>query len=438
MENARTKVMKYFIEQEDYMNERVSTGIEQNRKGRFNLTVRNSEGKILPDTKVKIHQTNHEFHLGANCFALSEMKTDEQLKGYKKLFSECFNLATLPFYWKSVEIAPGIKRYTKDSPYVYRRPNIDQCLEFCKECGLEPKAHCLDYDGFAPNWIIEMNNPSDIRREMYKRFEELAHLYADKIPSWEVVNETLLFGNYARTANFYTDDNIEWSFATAERFFPLNHLIINESNHNIWPNFKGNRSEYYMLIERSLRNGCRIDSIGMQFHAICTAKGLYADAEAENASTMYSPEHLYKVLDRYSDFGLPIQITELSIPSYGYSEEDEDMQAEIMKNIYSIFFSHPNMEAIICWDLLDGYDWTAFKCGLAKQDLTPKKAYYVIRDLFNKTWRTDTELTTDDAGRISFKGFYGKYDVTICTEGKEVTKTVNLMKNGKKTLSVNM
>lgn len=435
MENERRKVLKHFIEQEGYMNERVADGIEHARKGLFGITVTDAEGRPVPGAKIIIHQTDHEFRMGANCFALSEMKTDEQLAEYKKLFSECFNLATLPFYWRSVEPERGKTRYTADSPYIYRRPPVDQCLEFCRECGLEPKAHCLDYDTWAPEWVQRMTDPVEIRRALYHRFEELSGLYADRIPSWEVTNETLIYTDTA-TPNFFLNDNIEWDFRTAERFFPLNRLIINEAAHNIWPVFKGNRSEYYMLIERSLRNGCRIDSIGMQYHTIASLSGIHEGSEAENAETMYSPEHIYKVLDCYAGLGLPMQITELSIPSYGYSEEDEDVQAEIMKDLYSIWFSHPNMEAIICWDLIDGYDWSEFKCGLLKKDLTPKKAYYTIRDLFNKTWRTDTELTTDEGGRASFRGFYGNYDVTVHAEGKETAVAADLVKNGRRGLKV--
>ena len=33
--------------------------------------------------------------------------------------------------------------------------------------------------------------------------------------------------------------------------------------------------------------------------------------------------------------------------------------------------------------------------GLLRYDLSPKPAYYTIKDLFEKTWHTDLECTTD-------------------------------------------
>ena len=60
-------------------------------------------------------------------------------------------------------------------------------------------------------------------------------------------------------------------------------------------------------------------------------------------------------MDLYSSFGKPLQVTEVTIPAYSNSEKDEALQAEIIEKLYSIWFSHPNMEQIIYWNLVDGY-----------------------------------------------------------------------------------
>ena len=43
--NPRKQVLKPFIDQADYMNDRVKNGIEQHRKGWFTLKVTDAEGK---------------------------------------------------------------------------------------------------------------------------------------------------------------------------------------------------------------------------------------------------------------------------------------------------------------------------------------------------------------------------------------------------------
>ena len=154
--------------------------------------------------------------------------------------------------------------------------------------------------------------------------------------------------------------------------------------------YQGNRSPYYMQIERAIRNGARIDCIGMQFHMFYRA-----EKEAKETAQFYDPERIFDVLDTYAKLGRSIQITELTIPAYAYTEEDEEIQAEIIRHLYSMWFSHPAMEAILYWNLADGFahgakqgDMTAgenyFHGGLLRYDFTPKASCRTIQDLFQK------------------------------------------------------
>ena len=440
MANRREEVLRPFVEQADYLNERVSTGIEMNRKGWAELSFVDREGKPVKGVTVEARQATHDFRTGANLFMLEELETPEKNAEYKRLFADAFNLATLPFYWRDLEPEQGKPRFAKDSPKVYRRPAPDLCLEYCEKHGIEPKCHCLNYDQWSPDWLA--NEVPVIRQALVKRFTELSERYSKRIPSWEVTNETLFLN--ARTVNFHTPDLVEWSFHTADRLFPNNRLIINEAHCNIWDVFLGTRSAYYMQIQRALSQGCRIDTIGMQYHMFYREED-----EAEKTAIFYSPEHMYKVLDQYADFQIPLQITELTIPAYHWTEEDEDIQAEILKNIYSMWFSHPAMSGIIYWNLVDGYaafapqgDMTSgenyFHGGLVRFDFTPKKSYYTLRDLFKKTWHTETTVTGSEDGRAHFKGFYGEYDLTIHAGEKTVTRRIHLTKKGAKSFRIEL
>ena len=440
MANRREEVLRPFVEQADYLNERVSTGIEMNRKGWAELSFVDREGKPVKGVTVEARQATHDFKTGANLFMLEELETPEKNAEYKRLFADAFNLATLPFYWRDLEPEQGKPRFAKDSPKVYRRPAPDLCLEYCEANGIEPKCHCLNYDQWSPDWLA--NEVPVIRQALVKRFTELSERYSKRIPSWEVTNETLFLN--ARTVNFHTPDLVEWSFHTADRLFPNNRLLINEAHCNIWDVFLDTRSAYYMQIERALLKGCRIDTIGMQYHMFYREED-----EAEKTAIFYSPEHMFKVLDQYADFQIPLQITELTIPAYHWTEEDEDIQAEILKNIYSMWFSHPAMSGIIYWNLVDGYaafapqgDMTSgenyYHGGLVRFDFTPKKSYYTLRDLFKKTWHTETTVTGSEDGRAHFKGFYGEYDLTIHAGEKTVTRRIHLTKKGAKSFRIEL
>ena len=196
------------------------------------------------------------------------------------------------------------------------------------------------------------------------------------------------------------------------------------------------RDSYYLYIENTLLKGARIDAVGMQYHMFHRLEDEY------NATRKYyDPMHLYRIMDLYAKLNKPLQITEVTIPAYSNADEDEQLQAEIIKYLYSIWFSHPNVEQIIYWNLVDGYaafapigDMTCgenyYYGGLIRHDMTPKPAYYAIKDLFQNQWHTDVTVESNEKGTAVFKGFYGKYEAEITADGKTYTKEIEIGKNG--------
>jgi len=439
----RDDVLKYFNAQAPLWRERAARGVEEHRKGDAYLCIADAEGNPV-EASVRLRQKTHDFKYGANLFMLEEMESAEKNEIYKEKFAEAFNLATLPFYWSDLEPEEGKPRYAKDSVKVYRRPAPDLCLEYCRAHGIAPKAHCLTYVNFTPDWV-DLDNIDDAKKKLQRRYASLAAHYADEISDWEVINETLCKGHrQQKTAFFKAPELVEWNFALAEKYFTANKLIINEATH-IWEKlYCFDRSPYYLQIERALSKGVRIDSIGMQFHNF-----VRAEKEPDTASELYNPEHLYEVLDTYAALNKPIQLTEVTIPAYTDSEEDEALQAELLENLYRIWFSHPAMEAIIYWNLVDGYaafapqgDMSAgenyYRGGLLRFDMSVKPAYTAIQNLFEKEWRTNVSVQTDAEGKAAFRGFYGTYDAEITVNGQTCTKQIHLRKGAENCMQITL
>ena len=431
MKYDRDGVMRLFRLMAEETNARVEAGIELNRKGPMLFTFKDKDGKILENVHLKVTQKTHDFKYGADLFMLDEIvDSKEKNEAYKEHFAAAFNLATVPFYWEDLEPEPGKPRYAVDSPRIYRRPPTDLCIDWCERNGIEPKCHILNYANFTPQWA-----KGDIFKEkslLEKRMRELAERYARRIRMWEVTNETF-WGTNFRGSNFYQqDDFIEWSFKTAEKYFPANELIINEYA-GVWSSgYHRDRSRYYMQIERALLKGARIDGVGLQFHMF--HKGGAEDV-IKKTRDYYDPMRLFDVMDTYAKLGRPLQITEITIPAYSEEPGDEETQAEILRTLYRIWFSHRAMKAIIYWNLPDGYAAFAkpgdFSCGenmyyggLCRFDMTPKPAYQVVRDLFGKQWRTNFER--DVGGQFSFRGFHGTYELEATANGRTVKQEFRL------------
>lgn len=434
------KLLLPFEGQKEYMNARIKDGIEANRKAFATFIAVDKDGKPVTNAKIRLKQKNHEFQHGANIFMLDELETPEKNAEYKKRFAEVFNLATLPFYWDAFEPEDGKPRFAADSEKVYRRPASDLCINYCREHGIEPKLHCLNYDLFRPAWLTEkyLTN-AEIKKRLSRRMAEIAEHYADIIPGIEVINETLCWGSQIplenRRDNRYhgllaEPEIVEWSFKEAEKYFPHNELIINEATFAWLHDFKYDRTPYYMQIERALLKGARIDTIGFQNH-FWWNKG--DDEEANEAKTYYDPYRIYEALDTFAKLGKPLQITETTFPTPYKDGDDlaeaEAVQAEIVKNMYSIWFSHPAVKGAIYWNLVDGYAWGAtqgdmtkgenfLRGGLLRFDLTPKPSFEIIKKLFNEEWHTDEIAETNEFGTAFIKAFYGDYDLEIVNDGK--------------------
>jgi len=438
--NERRKVLELFEAHKDFVDTKVNKGIEKNRKGDAKITVTDKNGNPIEGAKITASQKSHEFKFGANIFMLDELETAEKNEKYKKHFADLFNMATLPFYWDALEPEQGKPRYAKDSPKVYRRPSPDLCIEFCEKHGIEPREHALAYDQFFPKWIKGLPT-NEVKDLLKKRYKEISERYADKIPTIEVTNE--MSWTHGKSSFYDENDYVLWCFKLAGQYFPSNQLVINDTTNLSW-NDKGRATDkYFAYIEANILKGAPIDAIGMQYH-------LFNKREVEYEATRRTldPTALYRHMDLYASLGKPLQITEVTVPAYSWEKEDEEIQAEIIEKLYSIWFSHPAVEQIIYWNLVDGYahfwdpdpakiaasqgDMTLgenyYYGGLFRFDLSPKPAYYKIKELLQERWHTEAETVTNENGTAEFRGFFGKYDVTVELNGKKTTLEIDLSK----------
>ena len=440
MPSTSKDYLKYFDENQAFMDEQVAHGIEVNRKGNASVQFVDAQGNPVTDVHVELRQQTHDFRFGANIFMLDELETEEKNDQYKQAFANLFNQATLPFFWSDLEPIEGQPRYAKDSPKLYRRPSTDLCVEFCEEHGIEPKMHCLNYGMWTPLWV-----PQDVqgtKRCLEKHMAELGQRYADRIPAIEVTNETLWVENWDATSGlntlfFHEPDYVEWSFEHARKHFPCNELILNEAPARIWlDGFKYNRSPYYMLIERALAKGAPIDTIGMQFQA-----------GGEPDPKLFDPTHIYQVLDQYAKLNKSIQISEVTIPNSLPGAEGEELQAKLIENLYKLWFSHPAMSAIIYWNMADGYAHGAtpgdmntaenrYRGGLLNFDMSEKPAYKVLKKLIHETWKTNLSVDSGNASKVDMRGFFGVYDVTATANGKTVETQIHLIKGAANTFKI--
>lgn len=413
-----------FKANEDLINKRAEENIEKYRKGNFSVTIYDAKGEPLVGKTVKVTQKSHDFKVGANLFMLDQYETQEENTAFRELFPQYFNLATVPFYWKDLEPEKGKPRYEKNSPNIFRRPSPDLCVEYCEEKGIDSKLHCLFYDKFLPDWMPKTDE-AEMMRLYEKRFAEIAERYCGKMYEFEVINELLSYHNEVSVLSDRRDI-LDWVFALAKKYFGNEKLVINEGNFipEIGAPHIGFHHKYCLLLESALQRGVPIGKIGVQNHIYCGMNKPPQEA-LPHYMNHFDPERIIKGLDVLNSFGLPLEITESLIPTLGEGEWAEALQGELFKYLYTLWFSTPNMESIVYWNIIEGSaysvpSWDENRCGgfIFRRDFSPKPAAEVVKNLFQKQWHTDLTLTTDNNGNINFKGFYGDYELTV--DGKSV------------------
>lgn len=420
----KEKVLKSFIENKDILEKRNAEGIEKYRKGDFTIKFANAGKK-----KITVKQKKHKFLFGCTAFMLNSFEKEEKEAIFKEKFVRLFNQAVVPFYWEDLEPQEGQVRFSKDSENIYRRPAPDIVLEFCKEYGIEPKGHCLTWNRSVPEWL-QKYDVEQKKRILERRFKEIAEAYADKIPSFDIVNESASNYNFGRKSLFEGYD--EYGLELGGKYFSKNIKILNETIGAIWKDYvrKGKYMAFNLQLKAFLDKGYPIDEIGLQYH-------VFGYAEDLGVNPFLNVENMLDILEIFNAYHLPMHISEITIPSYwGGNEVNEEIQATITEALYKTWFATEHMKSIVWWNLVDGYAAYApigtgegenyYGGGLLHFDMSEKPAYKVLDRLINEEWKTSFEKCVDTQ-ELSFRGFYGEYEITV--DGK--TYTVNLDENGK-------
>lgn len=397
----------------------INANIKKYRKGNFKIKVLRKDGSPVAAT-VRAEQKKHAFDFGTNVLMLGHMGEKEQ--EYRDAITNLFNLITTTFCWKDMEPQPGKFRFEENSEEIYRRPPGDRVLKFAKENGMKAKGQPLFSGCWCPEWA-----PKDF--EEFKRLwlnyvKAVAKRYDGEYSVFDVVNESYqVEGSWRHVkwfpVSFY--DFVKWTLNSASELF--SDQCIMERNELTPVNYGAGAEKYYEDNKKLLEEGVRLDAIGFQFHFIegeaCINNHLTGEVNLEN---------IYRTYNKMSTLGVPMYITEITIPSVYEgmtAEEGESLQAEILENLYRMWFSIPNMHGIIYWNLKDGDTWvneSDCRGCLIDEYMRKKKSYYTLEHLIKHEWNTCVTAQSDDSGYLEFSGFYGDYDIAVEVDGQTLYK----------------
>lgn len=355
----------------------------------------------LPGVEVTLEQIRSHFGFGAS---VSKKEIAEQGEAYWNAFLKYFEWATPEneMKWNVIDETDDFQFWGE----------ADSIVKWCRERNIKVRGHNLFWNErleFQPQWALDLP-PEQFKQAMHDRITSAMTHFNGKVDHWDIINEIIHMQNAVipdtqLLAKLSGDlDVYPWILKEARKIDTTAKFCVNE--YFIITPGDSHFMQYVDKIQEFLDAGAPIDIVGVEGHMY---GGLY-------------PEDYKAKLD-YIGYSLemPIWLTEVD-----FTVPPEEDRADRIEEFMRIAFSHPFVEGVILWVWWDGRKWketlnsVCVDSNFVETDFGER--YRTLRDM----WKTNVTLTTDAEGKVSFRGFHGKYRVTVNSDAVSMPETIYL------------
>ena len=211
----------------------------------------------------------------------------------------------------------------------------------------------------------------------------------------------------------------DW-YIRAKRIDPDVKCFINDYGILTNGGFQQNYQDtYYNTIESIESKGGAIDGIGIQGHFAEAVTGI---------------PRVLSILDRFSNLGKEIKITEFDVNS-----TNEELKAAYTRDFMTALFSHPFVNGVLCWGFWAGQHWKPDAAYIDENwNLNSNGEMY--QKLVYDDWWTNMQTTKASAdGNVNFgEVFLGQYEITINDDGNETIITTDIQFNDVNSITIDL
>lgn len=419
--------------------------IEKHRKADLAVTVLDSSGKPIPGAEVHVAMQKHAFIFGTpaseHIIGGGVLRPERDSKDmswrpmnqtdraqYMRIIETYFNEVSVgmhPLNWES-RLRTHEQRSKRWHFWGGTMEHFDKALAWFKDHDKRIRGHCISWtptheyphrmpalvEGLddveaAHQWFLDVSIPRRINGA------------AGRIAEYDGINHPVMFREMPESADaaraYFREhpEAISRSAAIIKRckeLAPEALFYVNEGQ--VLPSDK--RVEpYEVFIEELIAAGAKPDGIGFMGHF--------------TLGSMPHPQTVYEKLERFAKFGLPMKLTELDVTA----PLAEQTQADYLRDVFIIAFSHPGVVGINQWGFWAPMHWKGEGAALWREDWTPKPAGEVFMNLTRKQWWTDQTLTTDAKGGVTTRSFLGDYRIAVTLpDGSRMEQSATLDREG--------
>lgn len=431
--SADAALKSILIAQESLVLLEATISLTQNRVGNLELKIVDENGSPVEGASVEFEQKSHDFLFGANPIGPDSVSNTT----YATLLQDAgINYSYLLFPWGEIEPTPGV--FSWEAIEDKQNLKAQESYHFAFMGGLALWFSRVVGDEFSPLYQNQMTF-SDLKKNVYEHMRKIAERYKDQITVWEMNEQNASWSNALNLTWNQKFEIIEIAIAglkagnpNAKVLFDANALPyeFGFANLNNGNELAGGISFYEFLQQLPLHN-IDFDYIGLEFYY----SGAYSDSTYPPSLTMAA---LSDLLDLYSNFGKPIFLRELSAPSiqipdatWWHQPWDEEMQAEYLKDIYTIAFSKALVQEIgWSYGVSDRDQGPVIGGGILDENDHPKASYFELKKLLTNDWNSKGSKRTGPDGLVNFRGFAGNYSVTVTAQNG--IKSTSLIHNSER------
>lgn len=235
----------------------------------------------------------------------------------------------------------------------------DQLVDHARSQGMSVRGHTLVWHAQQPGWAQGLYG-DDLRQAMLNHIDGVAGHYRGQISSWDVVNEAFEWDGSRRQSNLQQQLGNGWieeAFRRADAADPNAKLCYNDYGTD---ELNAKSDAIYRMVQDFLSRGVPIDCVGFQSHLGTTVPGSYRQN-----------------LQRFSDLGIEVQITELDIAQ---SSNQPNAYATVTEACLAV----ANCTGITVWGVRDSDSWRGDENPLLFDAAGNKKpAYDAVLDALN-------------------------------------------------------
>ena len=366
--------------------------IEKGRKATLTIVVRNSKGKVVPWTPVRIHQLQHAYGFGIAVTPPALLDETENGDAYREHLLEDFNMAEVNagFDWGATPA------------------NRDAALDAANWLGeneLLARSHALfAADGQLPTDLAALREKrGELRMKVLDHVREKVTATKGLIAEWSVPIAlsaeselgAALLGEVLRAA---------------KEADPQARLLVHAGNVLADGVDVAQQTAVVQAIRALLQTKAPVNGIALGSHF---------------TEQLLAPDKIWAVLDRFAELRLPLSITDYEVNTW-----DEGAQADYTRDFAMAVFAHPATSSLS----LSAF-WAKVhpipNVALYAADWSPRASARAWQELMQKRWVSSGTISTNGKGLAKTKAFLGYYAIEVRGGGKPKVVYTKLTKAGR-------